>query len=163
MKPADRHKICNNCDGRIPLEATKCPYCAVDLNRAQKTDDSHHRAIQASLTSLYQPPYNTKKTTESTSSVRARNERPVTPAHHGGTPSTLESTQKSEEEIKQSRNTFFAITSLSLGSILFILGVLQAFFSDKGVLRLEWNTEYWPIYTLVALPMLYFGYRRSGN
>ncbi len=27
MKPADRQKICPNCDGRVAYDATQCTYC----------------------------------------------------------------------------------------------------------------------------------------
>jgi hypothetical protein len=167
MKPVDRQKMCVNCDGRVPFEAIACPYCSADLSKAQEADVtkpdpiSRNQAIQDSLTSLYNPPYKGKKTEHVKTAPRERMERSAPPAHHGGTAAAPGALPRDEEEAKISKGILYSILGLSLGSILFILGLLQIFFSEAGTLRLEWNTKYWFIYTLAALPLLYFGYRKA--
>ncbi len=170
MKPVDRQKMCVNCDGRVPYESIVCPYCSADLSSAPEAEAprpdslSRNQAIQDSLTSLYAPPYKGKKNespklTPKTGLKEAA--RVLATAHHGGTAAAPGALPRDETEDKVGKSILLSILSLSLGSILFILGLLQIFFSDEGVLRLEWSTRHWFIYTLAALPLLYFGYRRA--
>jgi len=166
MKPVDRQKMCTSCDGRVPFEAILCPYCSTDLSRApemevQKQDPlSRNQAIQDSLTSLYTPPYNKSKKTDTPKAV-PRESRMIPPAHHGGTAALPGTLPREETEDKVGKTILVSILTLSAGSIFFILGLLQIFFSEQGVLRLEWSTKYWFIYVLASLPMLYFGYRKA--
>ncbi|MBS3902773.1 MAG: hypothetical protein KGZ30_00115 [Anaplasmataceae bacterium] len=165
MKSVDRQKMCSNCDGRVPFETVVCPYCSADLSKASEVDApkgdplSRHQAIQDSLTSLYTPPYKGKKT--EAPKISPKEPRIVAPAHHGGTAIAPGALPRDEEEEKVGKNVLLSIVALSLGSVLFILGLLQIFFSSEGMLRLEWSTKHWFIYTLAALPMLYFGYRKA--
>lgn len=165
MKQADRQKMCMNCDGRVPFDAASCPYCSADVSKIQEEridPVSRNQAIQDSLTSLYSPPYKGKKTEQVKTTLRERADRsPI--AHHGGTAAAPGALPRDEEETKIGKNVLFSILGLSLGSILFILGLLQIFFSDSGMLRLEWSTKYWFIYTLAALPLLYYGYRKADT
>lgn len=166
MKPIDRNKMCTNCDGRVPFEAIVCPYCSADLSKAVETEIqradpfSRNQAIQDSLTSLYAPPYKGKSGEQIKPTFR---ERMPPPAHHGGTSAAPGTIPRSEEEEKTSKNVLFAILSLSLGSLLFILGMLQVFCSESGTLCLEWNTKYWFVYLVAALPLLYLGYRKADE
>jgi hypothetical protein len=185
MKPTDRQKMCGNCDGRVAIEAMVCPYCSADLARAPEADPhrdlgAKHQAIQDSLTSLYTPPYQQKgakatpaeskgKKMESSSQSRGefrgepRSEsRVAPPAHHGGLPTPAVAARDPAQE-KVAKTTLIAILTLSLGSLLFILGILQLFFAEEGFLRLEWDASLWFIYCLAALPLLYYGYRRSSQ
>jgi uncharacterized membrane-anchored protein YitT (DUF2179 family) len=61
------------------------------------------------------------------------------------------------------KNTLWSILLLSAGANLFILGLLQLFFSNGGILRLEWNAHYWFVYSLLSLPILYFGIKKLGK
>lgn len=165
MKPVDRQKMCVNCDGRVPYESIVCPYCSADLSKAPEVESprqdplSRNQAIQDSLTSLYTPPYKGKKT-EAVKSA-PKEPRLAPPAHHGGTAVAPGALPRDEAEEKVGKNILLSIIALSVGSILFILGLLQIFLSTNGVLRLEWNTNHWFIYALAALPLLYFGYRKA--
>jgi hypothetical protein len=164
MKPVDRQKMCTNCDGRVPFESDICPYCSSDLSKipemeVPKQDPfSRNQAIQDSLTSLYAPPYKGKKV-ESPKS-QPKESRIVPPAHHGGTAALPGALPREEGDEKVGKTILLSILSLSIGSVFFILGLLQVFFSEQGVLKLEWSTKYWFIYLLGSLPILYFGYRK---
>lgn len=167
MKPNDRQKMCLSCDGRVPLEAVACPYCSADLSKALESEGpkvsdplSKNQAIQDSLTSLYTPPYKGKKNEQAAPKAAIR-ERMVPPAHHGGTAAAPGALPRDEEETKMGKNVLVAILCLSAGSLLFIIGILQVFFSEAGTLRLEWSTKYWFVYSLAAIPFLYLGYRKA--
>ncbi len=166
MKPVDRQKMCTSCDGRVPFEAIACPYCSSDLSKVPEMEVpkqdplSRNQAIQDSLTSLYAPPYKGKKT-EAPKAPPPKEPRIIAPAHHGGTAALPGTLPREEAEDKVGKTILISILTLSAGSVFFILGLLQIFFSEQGVLRLEWNTKYWFIYMLASLPMLYWGYRKA--
>lgn len=165
MKSVDRQKMCVNCDGRVPFEAIICPYCSADLSRTPEVELrqdplTRNQAIQDSLTSLYTPPYKGKRV--EAPKIAAKEPRMTPPGHQqGGTAHTSGSLQNNEEQEKVGKDILFSILSLSLGSMLFIVGLLQIFLSDGGVLRLEWDTHHRFIYALASLPLLYFGYRKA--
>ena len=135
MKPVERQKMCPNCDGRIPQESTQCPYCFAAL----QTDPSSSNKTAAPMTNdplsaLYPPPY-------------ASSESKV----------TTKALPMNEVETQTDTTPFWPILMLVLGSNLFTVGILQFFFSDHGVLRLEMNASYWFLMILVAAPLFYFG------
>lgn len=166
MKPVDRQKMCLNCDGRVPFESIACPYCSTDLSRAPEVSFSvhkgefvsKHQAIQDTLTASYAPPYRGKK---GESTIEVKKERMTMPAHHGGMAAAPGSVPKVAEEEKTGKNILASILALSLGSLLFMIGILQVFFSSHGVLRLEWDAKHWFIYLLASLPILYYGYLKA--
>lgn len=168
MKPTERQKMCVSCDGRVEFEAIVCPYCSADLAKAPEVDPQRdtgakHQAIQDSLTSLYTPPYQQKgaKTSSEgkTKKESKTTERAAPIAHHGGVPATAAARDPVQE--KAAKTVLISIVALSVGSLLFILGILQIFFSEDGVLRLEWDASLWFIYCLASLPLLYYGYRKA--
>ena len=59
MKPSDRQKVCTQCDGRVPLDATECFYCGMDLSKnmsnAAKNATPSHASLEQSLQGLYSP------------------------------------------------------------------------------------------------------------
>jgi hypothetical protein len=175
MKPTDRQKLCVSCDGRVPFEAIVCPYCSSDLAKAPEADvqrdvGAKHQAIQDSLTSLYTPPYQQKtakssvpeskgKKGEKAKAQAGEDARMAPPAHHGGVPAATATRDPIQE--KAAKSVLISIAALSVGSILFIIGILQVFFAEDGFLRLEWDASRWFIYCLAALPLLYYGYRKT--
>ena len=133
MKPVERQKMCPNCDGRIPQESTQCPYCFAQLS----SDTPTAKVSSDPLSALYQPSYS------ATSDVKVAVKAP-------------------EAESSVETTPFWSILMLSLGSNLFTLGILQFFFSDHGVLRIEMNASYWFLMVLVAAPLIYFGLKSLG-
>ena len=141
MKTADRQKICANCDGRIPHEATQCPYCFTTLQvEAHKVYNTP--PVQENF--LYSPPYSTK------------------PSETASKNTPLESVATMEKEDAQNK-AFWPILLLTVGGNLFTLGILQFFFSDHGTVRLEINGSYWFLMVLVSLPLFYFGLKNIGK
>lgn len=64
------------------------------------------------------------------------------------------------EEKVEDKNSFLSLFLFLLGSNLLVLGLIQFFFSEEGVLRLEWDAKYWFIYCLFALPLVYLGFKK---
>ena len=63
--------------------------------------------------------------------------------------------------VEAAQSSFWPIFMLSIGANLLVIGLLQLFFSDNGILRLEWNSSRWYIYCLAALPLCYFGLQKA--
>ena len=139
MKPVERQKMCPNCDGRIPQESTQCPYCFAQLQIDSSLPKSAPALTTDPLSALYPPPYSSP---EAKPTIK--------------TPSGMAESLPSEEGTHNSI-PFWSILMLALGSNLLTLGILQFFFSDHGVLRLEMNASYWFLMVLVAAPLIYFG------
>lgn len=172
MKPADKQKMCSNCDGRISHEAIVCPYCGTEQADTSSTNAFQaplfkNQSLQDSLTSLYTPPYSqkapayaveepVKKKAEPFREARTEKKSFVTPQPQAASFNTPETT----EESPVSKNSLIPILMLSLGGNLFLLGLLQFFFSSSGLLRLEWDASYWFIYCLLSLPLAYFGIKK---
>ena len=180
MLPKDRQKMCTTCDGRIPLDANVCPYCAADVKSSLAPafggKELHHQSLQDSLTSLYTPPYAKNPNSLSQSSEKKEvfhfnkaeslKEPMIEKRFNHTSPSLgvptlpVESDADSNEE--QAKNGFWPLLLLSIGTNLLTLGLLQLFFSDNGFLRLEWDSRYWFVYCLAALPLFFFGFKKAN-
>lgn len=55
-------------------------------------------------------------------------------------------------------STFLPYIALIVGGFFLLLAFLLFTFSSDGVLTLSWKSTYWPIYTLIAMICLGFGY-----
>ena len=158
MKLNDRQKMCLSCEGRIPLDANLCPYCAAEQGSATFLQ---HKSIQESLTSLYPPPYGAKKESlkveGSMSEKKFQAANPIMNTSISHTPA--EQSGATEEE----KSSFWPLLLLSVGANLLVIGLLQLFFSEKGHLTLQWNSKYWFAYCLSALPLFYFGFKKANT
>jgi hypothetical protein len=143
MKPVDRQKMCPNCDGRIPYDATQCPYCFTALQVDNSTPKSFN-SPQETLSALYTPPYSSKSTEEPKNPKMAAKEAAA----------TLE-----KEEVSETQE-FWPILMLIMGGNLLTLGLLQFFFSDHGRIQLDINGSYWFLIILASIPLLYFGIKK---
>lgn len=149
MKPADRQKMCSNCNGRVAVESSECPYCAHEFPESSKNNSFKHQTLQDSLTSLYKPPYSAGKVSSS-------------PYEAPQAPSMPASAAVAEEEPKEdAKGDFWALFALIVAGNLLTLGLLQFFFSEEGTLRLEWDSSYWYLYCLIALPLFYLGFKKA--
>jgi hypothetical protein len=174
MKPVDKQKMCSNCDGRISHEAIVCPYCGTEQQDTSNTNAFQaplfkNQSLQDSLASLYTPPYTqkapayaveepVKKKAEPMRS--ARTEKPlISPQPQ----MTAFAAPQAEENSPAAKNSLIPILMLSFGGNLFLLGLLQFFFSSNGTLRLEWDASYWFIYCLLSLPLAYFGFKKLAK
>lgn len=166
MKPTDRQKICSNCDGRISMESTECLYCGTEQTQPQASVLQpplfKNQSLQDSLASLYTPPYSTKTNTTHDQEVKKEPEMKKFDQYldsqaEKAAPTTILPSSVAEEETK---SAFWPILMLSVGSNLLTVGLLQLLFSNEGFLRLEWQSQYWFVYCLVAIPLCYLGLKK---
>ncbi|MEI8329400.1 MAG: hypothetical protein WCG14_05330 [Chlamydiia bacterium] len=175
MKLVDRQKICSNCDGRVPLDSAQCLYCAARCSTPEQK--GHHnpeldyRSIQDSLTSPYSPPYSTESSQPMKNDKEKNKPRPMIRESHDnqlhaslGKYHLSQGTPNIEIDEKQiEKSSFTPLLLLLLGGNLLIIGLLQFFFSEKGILRLEWDSTYWFIYCLIAFPIIYVGLKKASQ
>ena len=62
-------------------------------------------------------------------------------------------------QTKEESSSFVAMFFLLPGLVFFLFSLLLAFFSSDGTLVLKWNSSIWYVYSIAALPLVYFGYR----
>lgn len=145
MTATPKKKLCWNCEASVALHEENCPYCAVYLGPASVSGDESQNDPLA-------PPYKIQVMEEE------GGELPEAPY-------AAEESEEDEVELEALEPTGdmkeVAIpTSLLLGgTVFFLFGLVLLLFSQDGVFTLRWNSEYWYLYQLAAVPMLYFGWR----
>lgn len=155
MQPNQRTKMCPNCEGNVAMEVSICPYCGSSLFSQnpslpnQKTGDSvKSLSNEETLASLYPPPYKTK-IMESVDSLEQVEEN---------------KSVEQKEDIKEFEKKSLLPTILFwVGANLLIFSLILLFFSKDGFLCLKWNSTYWYLYTLLSIPLLYFGFKGLQN
>ena len=180
MKTADKQKMCSNCHGRIPVEAETCLYCGQEqadqlVEASAQTTLFEQQSLQDSLTSLYSPPYASKR-----SAFLEQEEDPPPPPVRIQPPTreipelkssfiqkeesfSIDKEEESDEASPSSKGSIFSLLLMILGGNVFTLGLMQLFFSEGNTLRLEWHTESWYLYCLAAVPLLFVGYRLASK
>ncbi len=173
MKSTEKEKMCSTCDGMIPYESDHCPYCGTEQTpRMQNSFQAplfQTQSLEDSLTSLYTPPYMGKRPQFGQESETAtRQEPPMT--SYNNAPIYKQVTEKAqinpllgatvEEDEAPPKNSFLCTLLLTLGANFSIVGLIQLFFSKNGILRLEWNANYWFFYCLIGAPLIYFGMKK---
>jgi hypothetical protein len=156
MKATTKKRLCWNCEGNVPLNLENCPYCSVYLNPSSRDDSKDEEEDLA-------PPYRLVTSSED-------QKVPASPF------SNLEPENPKDENIKATGNIADAsatlndvkivampLTLLLAGSIFFLFSLLMLLFSERGLLTLQWNGSYWYVYLIIALPMLFFGWKSLRN
>jgi len=189
MVAKEKEKLCIQCEGRIPLSAQTCPYCASEQGAGRRSFYSplfQDQSLQDSLTSLYTPPYQGKhpqfgtipeshessfepEESQAPSSQQefAFGAPPIyeeAPIYKDVTPpreeELLYQDPSSVEEEVPTQSSLWPSLFLMFGIYLFIIGFMQMAFSQQGVLKMEWNARYWFCYLLLSAPLLFFGWKR---
>ncbi len=167
MKPIDRQKMCAHCEGRIAVEATSCPYCGMPLvGEPESTSPAALKSglsSQESLSSLYPPPYSNRnfpsmKTDSKDAQSKFKSPQALSDNPFAKMP--LAATATVTEKVEEDKEGFMPLIFVLLGSNLLTLGLMQAIFSEGGILRLEWSSKYWFYYCLAAIPLLYLGVKK---
>jgi hypothetical protein len=78
-----------------------------------------------------------------------------------------ESPYEDEEELVhepvQQRSLTLPFMLLVPGTLLALFGLMVWLFSRDGALELRWDSRFWYVYVLLALPLLVFGWRSLGK
>lgn len=149
----DREKICSHCEGRISIEADTCLYCGMPLLGEASPQPMSQQENNASL---YPPPYSNRNT------AYVNVDRDLA-KKFAKKPQAASQVAAVAEKKEEDASGFFPLFLSLLGSTLFVLGLMQGFFSEQGVLRLEWNCNYWFAFCLVSLPLLYLGFKKKNS
>lgn len=132
MNKPVKTKLCWNCEGSVSRSAENCPYCAVYLS-PEKEDLSQDPPYSKQIPKA---PYN-----------------PVEQEEVIGLP------EAQELATTGFRGAFLPLILLSTGLISLFFSLILFLFAENGKLTLQWDGSYWYIYLLLALPLLYFGWR----
>jgi hypothetical protein len=142
MNSKAKVKICWNCEGRVSLKDENCPYCAVYLHPEDNEDEEEeeisleppYKVISGPGPSIPKAPY-TSEEVESAEQVNL----------------TI-----SKDHLKQ---IVTPLASLLFGSVFLLFGFILLLFSENQVLTLRWSSSYWYAYMLLAIPLLFFGWK----
>ena len=155
MKPIDRQKMCTNCDGRIPLDVYQCPYCFMQLPVENQNQGGLFKQQNNSenASSLYPPPYATKFSADH--EEKKGMYKTVSASVDKDPVASLNQLESEEKQV------FWPILLLSLAGNLLTLGLLQFFFSERGVVHLEISASYWFLLILLSVPLFYLGFKQT--
>lgn len=170
MKTTEKQKMCPHCDGMIAIEAEICSYCGhqqVLENKGAQTPLFQNQSLQDSLTSLYTPPYSgkrpqfTQREQQISSTVKDNAMyKNVTDEKFQDPLQAISTAAANESHEKEGESSLWTTVFMVVASNFFLLGLLQLFFSENGVLKLEWDGSYWFIYCLISLPLFYMGIKK---
>ncbi len=162
MKSQERTKLCPNCDGLVAIEVSICPYCGSSVfesnnNNLNSLDDSiKSLSAKETLDSLYPPPYRPK-------SFEGPEEKPGNgngDEDDGEPDEDDEGEDEDDGELDEKTNNGLMHTILFwVGVNILAFSIILLLFSKNGELHLKWNANYWFLYSLVGIPLVYFGYR----
>ena len=165
MDHKKRHKLCPHCEGSVDLDVIVCPYCGKDVTDQKMMSqmqtpmsqrDSLVRSLSPNetLSSLYPPPYRPK--------VYDDPAFQDTPQDEIAEERVLENEEviQKEEAPSQTKTSLLPIIFFSLGVNLFLFGLFLTVFSKNGEIWLHWKNHMGLAYLAVAIPFLYFGYKK---
>ncbi len=154
-------KMCPSCDGSISMDAIFCPYCGSNVFEKnenlpdQKTeDDVKSLSYEETLSSLYPPPYKPKAIQTATSKYYEQD--------NDVEKDEDENQEKLEKESVSEANEKNALIPTALfwtGINILVFSILLLVFSQNGVLYLKWNAKFWFLYSLISIPLVYFGFK----
>lgn len=178
MNKPVKTKLCWNCEGSVSRTAENCPYCAVYLS-PEEADIQEEREKSAST---QKSTLSTKKSksvlseTESSAIPKA----PYTPRDNLESKKSKDETLEKQEAGKQEKvysveatmdtrqNSLFQeiylpVLLLSTGCLSLLFSLILLLFATEGKLTLEWQQDLWPMFALIALPLLFFGWRSISS
>lgn len=155
MSATPKKKLCWNCEGRVSVQEEECPYCGVYLSTSPEDSNGN-------ISSLITPPYRL---------VEPESSHVIPPSPFKDEKSSSEnednnSDGKIEDEHLIAQNMKSAVLPLALllsGSVFFLFGLVLYICSNRGVLTLQWNANYWFLYVGLAIPLLILGWKYSRN
>lgn len=155
MSTQPKNKLCWNCEGRVSFQDENCPYCGVYLSPLN-SEEAEEKS------SLFSAPYRPDQPGKEEQSVPAA---PYKTQEKSKPVKTQEPVKPSEDIARTSfisneaRTIVLPLILLLSGSVFFLFGIALLLFSQNGVFTLQWNSNYWYVCFLLAIPMLFFGWR----
>lgn len=140
MSANPKRKMCWNCEGNIELDQEVCPYCrtpsGISSDESASSQDpfspfSQQKIISANPFASQHDQYNEDEDEEADDDALEDSSIP----------------------------TLYTMSLLMSGSLFLLFGFVLFLFSSNGQLVLRWNSAYWYLYVLLALPMLYLSVR----
>jgi len=152
-----KKKLCWSCEGRVAREAENCPYCGVYLspNVPEVTKPSAAKPLAPPYTipthanaKALAAPYPPKKAQEEDNNAGDEADSDAAASTAG---------------MNDLKAVLTPLVLLLAGSVFFLFGAALYLFSQGGVFTLRWNGDYWMYYFVIALPMLFLGWRSLSN
>jgi hypothetical protein len=156
MSTKIKKKVCWNCDGNIIIDKEICPYCGVHVNITPIPGTAPEKNLN--LSSPFQgASSNVSEKTLPKAPYPSPYPAPlIEEKENEEIPKTVDE-QSASDSLQQNLLTFI---SLLMGCFLMVFGFILFFFSgSKGLFTLTWNGNYWFVYLLLSLPLLYVGWR----
>lgn len=144
MNQKAKKKLCWNCEGSVSLSEESCPYCGVT-------------AIPAFLEGAaaeFAPPYSATSTSDFDVPKSPYSFKEKEEAQTKQLPNQID-----QDEPDDFKYTILSITFLLCGSAFFLFSLALGLFSQNGIFTLHWDANYWFIYTILAIPLLFIGWR----
>lgn len=140
----NRRKACWNCDSEVDLDIMICPYCASDLSSS--TSRRQEYAAPQTMERIPQPVYRPIRAAESSRG-------PLEPM------GASEETAVSDSSIGSIKAFLLTLLCFLMGSVAFLFALALMFLADGETLTLRWQAALWPLFLIIALPLLLLGYR----
>lgn len=148
MTAIPKKKLCWNCEGSVSLSEEICPYCGVSVVPASLEGVGHSLS----------PPYQMNAAQENTIP-----RSPYLPDDdedkEDASKKTLVDIDESDVPVDEFKNILLALLLLLSGSMFFLFGLTLVLFSHNNVFTLQWDSSFWFFYSLLSLPLLFFGWR----
>jgi len=141
-------KLCWNCEGSVARDVIHCSYCGVYLKRDEDEDLQFEQNTEES----YKPSYN----------PASSDQEEVPPPPYQATKQAVEAIPSAPSSVDW-KAVVFPLFLLLSGSFFLFFGLLLTFFSENGLLTLQWDSSYWFVYFTLSMPLLYFGWRTLGQ
>lgn len=153
MNNSQKKRLCWNCEGSVSIAEETCPFCGVSVVPAflEGTNNS------------YAPPYAIGSTHETAVPRSPYDPIPDDEDASADPVSLIKGKDAAEPAADEFKSTILAVTLLLTGSVFFMFGLVLALFSHDGVLTLRWDGAYWYIYTALAIPLFFFGWRSLSH
>lgn len=146
-------KLCWNCDGEVSLHLSQCPFCGVDATQAPLQRDpasfkGFSNPFQTAAADIPKPPY---------ANVFGASDEEWNKSLNEEEPEGVKEPDSSDS--RKAKSEMVALLLLLPGVVFFLFGLTLFFFSDDGVLALEWNQNMAYFYFLGAAPLILLGWR----
>lgn len=147
MNKSQKKRLCWNCEGSVSISEETCPFCGVSVVPA----------FLEGAGAEFAPPYFSY----------AENDLDIPKSPFAGheefaEPENREFAKEAEEgeiDVDEFKRVAIAVTLLLSGSVFFLFSMALGLFSHNGLFTLQWDGSYWYLYTILALPLLFIGWR----